>query len=691
MVLNRLSIQNFLSIKSIDLELSNQGLVLIKGKNLDNDAIDNNGSGKSSIVESLVYALYGRTIRGLKGDDVVNNVTKKNTKIFLDLVDDQGDEYRIARYRKHHVNKNRSMLYRNGVDITPRSENALNEYIVDLLQMDYVTFTSSILYTAESFKFTSATDAEMKSTFDKMLGLDVFSNCLEIAKSRLKDVETSISTDECKIADREDRIEKLNEQISEAEVMSKEYKSSQEEKIKLLNEKMDKYLNDIADLNTESSNLNESLKECTLELKQASDTLDAKKKMMKEVEELKFALQDIKNEISSKNSTLNRCLSDISSLDSNTKSLALKIEACNHKIDGFKTDKKALDNSIGQPCPTCGHPMSEKSIEPARKEYDEKIGEQEEHKSEYEHMVKTNLKHKKELESLVSETESSINDLSEDKEKFEKLLSKSSNIINEKEEAEDLFHELSLKQSKMEGKIQVVKDSIKKSLDYVEQTELLIKDESSKNNPYVVMIDKYKLEQDTCNSEIKEITDKISTKLDEKQCLQFWVQAYSNQGIKSLILDDITPFLNRRVNKYLTRLASGHIEVKFNAQTVLKSGESREKFSIEINNIDGGSEYIANSAGEKKRVDLAINLALQDLVASRSNKSLNIAVFDEVFDGLDQSGIESVIELLQDIVKDKSSVFVISHNPHLQFMFSNVITVVKKNGYSTLSDDSNSD
>ena len=104
MVLNRLSIQNFLSIKSIDLELSNQGLVLIKGKNLDNDAIDNNGSGKSSIVESLVYALYGRTIRGLKGDDVVNNVTKKNTKVFLDLVDDQGDEYRIARYRKHHVN-----------------------------------------------------------------------------------------------------------------------------------------------------------------------------------------------------------------------------------------------------------------------------------------------------------------------------------------------------------------------------------------------------------------------------------------------------------------------------------------------------------------------------------------------------------------------------------------------------------
>ena len=57
---------------------------------------------------------------------------------------------------------------------------------------------------------------------------------------------------------------------------------------------------------------------------------------------------------------------------------------------------------------------------------------------------------------------------------------------------------------------------------------------------------------------------------------------------------------------------------------------------------------------------------------------------DEIFDALDESGIESVIELLQELSQEKSSIFVISHNPHLQSMFSNTITVVKKDGFSTI-------
>ncbi|MCM1474133.1 MAG: AAA family ATPase, partial [Muribaculaceae bacterium] len=119
--------------------------------NLDNESLNNNGAGKSSIIESLVYALYGRTLRGLKGDAVVHNKAKKNMKIFLDLVDDDGTEYRIARYRKHSQNKNKSVLYMNGKDITPKSEADFNAAVADLLQADYLTFTSSLLYSAMQF------------------------------------------------------------------------------------------------------------------------------------------------------------------------------------------------------------------------------------------------------------------------------------------------------------------------------------------------------------------------------------------------------------------------------------------------------------------------------------------------------------------------------------------------------------
>lgn len=271
-----------------------------------------------------------------------------------------------------------------------------------------------------------------------------------------------------------------------------------------------------------------------------------------------------------------------------------------------------------------------------------------------------------------------------EKDRFANVLNEAQCIIDEKDECQeklngikDVIHDNELEMSSVKSKIK----GFEQEIGFLDKT---IKTEKSNKNPYLDMLEKQKLSIAECNAEIEKLKKSIETQLDEKQCLLFWQQAYSNQGIKSFILDDITPFLNRRVNKYLSKLASGHIEVKFNTQTTLKSGETREKFSIEINNVDGGSEYMANSTGEKKRVDLAINLALQDLVSARSTKSLNIAIFDEVFDGLDESGIEAVTSLFEELSNEKSSIFVISHNPHLQSIFSNVVTIVKQNGYSNL-------
>ena len=126
------------------------------------------------------------------------------------------------------------------------------------------------------------------------------------------------------------------------------------------------------------------------------------------------------------------------------------------------------------------------------------------------------------------------------------------------------------------------------------------------------------------------------------------------------------------------------MEIKFSTQSTLKSGEKREKFTIEVVNTDGGDTYIANSSGEKRRIDIAVNLALQDLIAARSSKKLNIAFFDEVFDTLDATGVEKVVDLLQDMAKEKSSLFVITHNNDLKSLFTNSIKIVKQNGYSTL-------
>ncbi|GAI86651.1 unnamed protein product [marine sediment metagenome] len=59
-----LFLTNFMSFKKASLPLADQGLVLIEGSNLDSDASDSNGSGKSALTEALTWCLWGKTVRG---------------------------------------------------------------------------------------------------------------------------------------------------------------------------------------------------------------------------------------------------------------------------------------------------------------------------------------------------------------------------------------------------------------------------------------------------------------------------------------------------------------------------------------------------------------------------------------------------------------------------------------------------
>jgi len=94
-------------------------------------------------------------------------------------------------------------------------------------------------------------------------------------------------------------------------------------------------------------------------------------------------------------------------------------------------------------------------------------------------------------------------------------------------------------------------------------------------------------------------------------------------------------------------------------------------------------DYNACSAGDKRRIDVAILLSLQSIVAQRSASSSNLVVFDELFDSLDNVGIERVINLLHEEAREKM-VFVISHIQELADYFDNVIVVKNRGGESFL-------
>ena len=195
MRLGELEVQNFLSIQEASIDLSNKGLVLVQGDNKDSTAFDSNGSGKSTLVsESPTWCIYGKTIRGFKPDKVVNRIAEKDTRVSLKIYDDMGDEYQIVRHRKHREYKNHVLLYRNGENITGKSDTDTDKMIEDIIGMDFVTFSNSIMFgQGADTMFALATDATQKQVLERMLQIELFKDMQEEAKKGLAKEEMEIS------------------------------------------------------------------------------------------------------------------------------------------------------------------------------------------------------------------------------------------------------------------------------------------------------------------------------------------------------------------------------------------------------------------------------------------------------------------------------------------------------------------
>jgi DNA repair exonuclease SbcCD ATPase subunit len=148
-------------------------------------------------------------------------------------------------------------------------------------------------------------------------------------------------------------------------------------------------------------------------------------------------------------------------------------------------------------------------------------------------------------------------------------------------------------------------------------------------------------------------------------------------------MDDVTPFLNQRTAHYLGTLSDGNITATWTTLVPNAKGELKEKFSIEVENTMGGKRFGLQSGGEKRKVRIACALALQDLVATRATKPIELFLGDEIDDALDEAGLERLMQVLEEKAKERGSVFVISHNS-LRDWIPQVIEIEKKAGETTV-------
>lgn len=159
------------------------------------------------------------------------------------------------------------------------------------------------------------------------------------------------------------------------------------------------------------------------------------------------------------------------------------------------------------------------------------------------------------------------------------------------------------------------------------------------------------------------------------EVMKFWEVAFSEKGLIRYIIRNILDYFNLRSNEYASILTGGQFSLEFN-----------DELSETIRNNNVETKYISLSGGEKRKVNLAIMLALQDLSSKISRTDCNLLFFDEVCDNIDNPGILAVNNLLRTLETQnpEKKVLVITHNNYLQELLgdTDAITVRKHKGIS---------
>tara|TARA_R110002020_G_scaffold59341_8_gene161861 strand:+ start:339 stop:1925 length:1587 start_codon:yes stop_codon:yes gene_type:complete len=180
--------------------------------------------------------------------------------------------------------------------------------------------------------------------------------------------------------------------------------------------------------------------------------------------------------------------------------------------------------------------------------------------------------------------------------------------------------------------------------------------------------------QDNFSSKIKDCEIVKNTNRVSYDVMRFWEVAFSEHGIIKYIIRNILDYLNERCNYYLSYLSANKYFVEFNEELIEK---------IETNGRI--VQYISLSGGEKRKINLAVMLALKDLLLLTDKNQSDLLFFDEVSENLDEEGVSGLYELFKEIKKTKT-LFVITHNKYLKTLLdsSKRISVVKKDGISKI-------
>jgi DNA repair exonuclease SbcCD ATPase subunit len=633
-----LQITNFLTIgESGPIQLSNRGLNLLQGQNDDDPSAASNGAGKSSIPDALCWALYGQTARGESGDAVVNAVAKKDCRVVVHLLDGT-IQYAIARHRKHSTNKNETHIagedLSNGMsfDATRGTEKETQAEIEKILGCSFEVFMAAIYAGQEQMPdLPGMTDKSLKLLIEEAAGVERLEKAYEIARGQHAQIMRNLSELYRQLENAKGVLHHTNVNLETAKLKHKEFEDTREVEAQSHEKRAETLMGEAQTIVKTAQDLNEQeVSEALAKVDTELLSIQSKRSVLEQYTEA--TIKPLEKSFNTEKANQNFALS-----------LAKQLRA----------DYDNADKRLGVPCTSCGKPHTQEDLEKVKELAKAKLVAQ--------------VEESQKVADRVIAAMQALELASEKQAELRTQIPDATLLLSQKKTLEATLR-----------MITELKGSARTKVEQVRAAREQAAARRSAPNPQAAAIEMCLERVKMFEAECAKVDAQIQKAVADSSIAEAVVKVFGPAGVRAQILDTVTPFLNDRTGEYLSTLSDGNISAVWSTLTRTAKGELREKFNIDVENSKGAKSFKGLSGGEKRKVRLATMMALQDLVASRATKPLNLWIGDEVDDALDESGLERLMTILDMKAREKGTVLVISHNSLRDWIDS--VTVVRKAG-----------
>jgi DNA repair exonuclease SbcCD ATPase subunit len=647
MRIESLTIENFGSFAGRhDLTLAGRGIVFVVGVNEDDPRSASNGAGKSTLFDALEWALFGEPPKGDAADSVVSETTGEGTAVTVRLTDD-GQPITVQRYRK--LRGRSGLRVWVGASVAdaadadspahkPAERTALDKRetqreLERILGLDREVFRAAVYRSqTETFSFADATDAERKDLLTRILRLEEIDHWLEAAKRRLLETQAEWSILSQREAGLVGELRALESVDHAAQVA--EWERQREARLEFLRGRY-------------------------LERRGLADTITTELAREPEIRAQLEAVRARAPAAVSLESDVSGLLGQRRYLTDVVRGLEVQSAEITQEIS------RARARGVGR-CPACGQTIDAAHLEREIARLSESL--RTVHAS---HRARC-----ADLDGLTAELDACQVRVAATRAAHEAALRAHGAEVRQLEiEAETL--------GRRRGELQ----AIERDLAGLEASARGIKAET---NPYAEAEHRSRERIGEVRRELTTIASKRSALEERRRLVEFWVHGFGPKGLKSYVLDARLAELNEAANQWVKLLTGGTVWVRFETQTLAKTSKTlSDKFNIRVFRWNPSGEITERSfkswsGGEKARIALGIDFGLSRLVASRASKPYDLLILDEVFRHLDGKGREAVLDLLQHLSAEKSSIFLVDHDQMWRGEFEQTLCVRKRNGRSEI-------